>query len=377
VNGPQLPFLVAALVVLLAQPPAAGTALEDRRRELERVRHQLELTRRELQLARRSERSVLGELQQIEQTRDRVQAELRALERRLRALRAREAATRAEEEQARARLEALQRRLSLRLRAIHRWGRAAYVDVLLASTDFAEFITRFEFLGRLVRADASLVERTAEQRQKWEALRARLSQERTEVEALRVQVIERRRALAVEESRKRALLERVQRERVSYERLAAELEEESRQLEALIRRLASPPGTGRLGLRLRSGLLWPARGALSSGFGLRRHPIFGVVRMHNGVDIAAPWGTPVRAAAPGTVLFAGWFGGYGKLVVLDHGGGVTTLYGHLSSIGVVVGQRVALGQVIGRVGSTGYSTGPHLHFEIRVDGRPVDPLGDG
>jgi murein DD-endopeptidase MepM/ murein hydrolase activator NlpD len=376
VTGPRVALVAAALAVLLA-PPAAGTALQDRRRELEQVRDQLHRARRELQEARRSERSVLGELQQIEQTRDRVQAELRALERRLRALRARESATRAEEAQARERLQRLQSRLAVRLRAIHRWGRAAYVDVLLASTDFAEFITRFDFLGRVVRADAGLIHSTVEQRRRWEELRERLSAERAEVEALRLDVVERRRALAAEESRKRALLERVQRERVSYERLAAELEEESRRLEALIRRLASPPGTGRLGFRLRSGLLWPARGALTSGFGPRRHPIFGVVRMHNGVDIAAPWGTPVRAAAPGTVLFAGWFGGYGKLVVLDHGGGVTTLYGHLSSIGVAVGQRVRAGQVIGRVGSTGYSTGPHLHFEIRVDGRPVDPLGDG
>ncbi len=372
-NRLAIALSAAVLCVLVAQPPSSGTTLQDRRRELERVRDQLDRARRELREARRSERSVLGELEQIEQARERAELELRTLQRRLRSLRAREAATRAKEAQARRQLEASQRRLAARLRAIHRWGRAAYVDVLLASTDFAEFITRFRFLGHVVRRDAALIERTAQQRREWEELQQRLWEERQEVETLRLAAAERHRALLSQESRKRALLAQVQRERASYERLAAELEEESRQLEALIRRLASPPGSSRLSLRLRSGLLWPARGAITSGFGPRRHPIFRVVRMHNGVDIAAPWGTPVRAAAPGTVLFAGWFGGYGKLVVLDHGG-VTTLYGHLSSIEVAAGQKVRAGQVIGRVGSTGYSTGPHLHFEIRVDGRPVDPL---
>ncbi len=366
---------LVAILLLVAAPAVGGSFLQDRRRDLRQVRDQLNRTRQELREARQSERSLLGALQQIEEARERAEVELRTLERRLRALRAREAASRAEEKQAREQLEALQRQLAVRLRAIHRWGRASYVDVLLATTDFAELVTRLDFLGRIVREDVALIERTAQQRRRWEQLRDRLLEEQAEVEELRLKVVERRRTLAAEEFRKRALLERVQRERVFYERLVAELEEESHRLEALIQRLASPPGAGGPALRLRSGLPWPARGLLTSGFGLRRHPVFGVIRMHNGVDIAAPWGTPVRAAASGTVLFAGWFGGYGKLVILDHGG-FTTLYGHLSSIGVAVGQRVQAGQVIGRVGSTGYSTGPHLHFEIRKDGRPVDPLGN-
>ena len=104
------------------------------------------------------------------------------------------------------------------------------------------------------------------------------------------------------------------------------------------------------------------------------HPILHYRRMHTGVDIAAPRGTPIRAAAKGMVVYAGWRGGYGKCVIIDHGSGVATLYAHMSRISVSRGQIVNRGAVIGTVGSTGLATGPHLHFEVRKFGRPVNPL---
>jgi murein DD-endopeptidase MepM/ murein hydrolase activator NlpD len=114
------------------------------------------------------------------------------------------------------------------------------------------------------------------------------------------------------------------------------------------------------------------QGTITSGFGERC--LDGVCRLHEGLDIAAPEGTPVQAAAAGTVVFAGWQDGYGNIVIIDHGNGLATAYGHQSAI-VVTGGAVAQGQTIGAVGSTGHSTGPHLHFEVRVGGVAVDPLG--
>jgi murein DD-endopeptidase MepM/ murein hydrolase activator NlpD len=118
-----------------------------------------------------------------------------------------------------------------------------------------------------------------------------------------------------------------------------------------------------------AGLVWPVSGSVTSSYGWR----WG--RMHEGVDIGAGYGAPIYAAAAGSVIWCGWNGGYGNLVVLDHGGNLATAYGHQSSIAVSCGQSVSQGQVIGYVGSTGRSTGPHLHFEVRINGGAVDPLG--
>lgn len=120
-------------------------------------------------------------------------------------------------------------------------------------------------------------------------------------------------------------------------------------------------------------LLRPVPGPITSGFGRRRHPIFGGYRMHNGVDMDVAAGTPIAAAAAGTVIHSGGKGGYGNAVMVEHGGGFVTLYAHMSRIGGDLGQEIAAGETIGWVGSTGDSTGPHLHFEVRIDGTPVDP----
>lgn len=124
-----------------------------------------------------------------------------------------------------------------------------------------------------------------------------------------------------------------------------------------------------------SSFIWPVNGAVVSSFGFRIHPIFGTQRFHSGIDINAGTGTPIAASAGGVVITAGWMDGYGNTVIIDHGGGFATLYGHQSQLGVSVGQSVNQGAIIGYVGSTGWSTGPHLHFEIRIGGAPVDPLG--
>lgn len=132
---------------------------------------------------------------------------------------------------------------------------------------------------------------------------------------------------------------------------------------------AGPP----LAQRLR--LLWPSSGTVTSRFGWRTHPIFGGREFHTGMDIATRWGSPVLAARGGVVRFVGWKSGYGQMIVMDHGQGIETAYSHLSAAVVTSGQRVAPGQQIGRIGSTGWSTGPHLLFEVRRNGVPVDPSG--
>jgi murein DD-endopeptidase MepM/ murein hydrolase activator NlpD len=140
------------------------------------------------------------------------------------------------------------------------------------------------------------------------------------------------------------------------------IEQELRAYEAVLRERATVPS------------LWPVKGDLESGFGGRRNPFGGDgFEFHTGQDIDAEIGTPVQAAANGTVIFAGWQNGYGQLVVIDHGDGLTTRYGHLSQIDAAVGQSITRGTILGLTGSTGRSTGPHLHYEVRINDKPVDP----
>jgi len=141
------------------------------------------------------------------------------------------------------------------------------------------------------------------------------------------------------------------------------LEEDLRAYEAILRQRGYTP------------TVWPVEGTLEGGFGGRRNPFGGSgYEFHTGQDIEAPWGAPVIAGASGKVSFVGWQNGYGQLVIVDHGGGLSTRYGHLSHIDVELNQTVSRGQLLGKVGSTGRSTGPHLHYEVRINDEAVDPL---
>ncbi len=154
-----------------------------------------------------------------------------------------------------------------------------------------------------------------------------------------------------------------------------QLEKDSQSIALLIkRRLAGQAGPGSVVVFGTGQMSYPSVGPITSTFGWRIHPILGYSRFHAGLDFGAGYGTPIRAADTGTVIFAGWYGGYGNAVVIDHGKGIVTLYGHSSQLYVSSGQVVQRGQAIAAVGSTGLSTGPHLHFEVRQSGYPVDPL---
>jgi len=155
------------------------------------------------------------------------------------------------------------------------------------------------------------------------------------------------------------------------------IQERARELEA--QRLAARRAAGITGSAATApstgpgSFSWPVSGTITSPYGWRSNPFGGSPEFHQGLDIAAPTGTTVVAAATGTIILAKWYGGYGNYILIDHGGGYSTGYGHLSAIYVSDGQSVQRGQAIGAVGSTGQSTGPHLHFEIRIDGKTVDP----
>jgi murein DD-endopeptidase MepM/ murein hydrolase activator NlpD len=242
--------------------------------------------------------------------------------------------------------------------------------------------------GLKVQLDDAQSDLRKEQAKAEEAERAAAA-ERDRVTQLRAQAAAEREEAAAAEAQEQQLIEGIRARKAEFEAeynaVQAEIEAQiAAALAAAAERAAAeraaaqsrgnpqpPAAAGRDDGRF----ILPVSGAITSGFGPRRHPISGGSRMHTGVDIGASSGTPIKAADDGTVVMAGSSGGYGNWTLVDHGGGLATGYGHQSSIGVSVGQHVSRGQVIGRVGSTGASTGPHLHWEVRVNGNPVDPMG--
>lgn len=263
-----------------------------------------------------------------------------------------------------------------RLSLAYMEGPVSISDVLLGASDLTDFMDRKYYVEQIAENDAELLRLLREAQERVERERDALLREKAELEN-----IERRRALALQTAQEKAdeqerLLQAMRAERALQEQRLAELEEDSAEVERdlsaeLIRRQAMPGGGS---LPRWSGALYrPADGPVTSGFGYRTHPLLRYRRMHSGIDIGAPSGSPVYAAADGEVYFASWRGGYGQCIILLHGSGMQTLYGHLSSIHVSSGQRVRRGQRIGAVGSTGLSTGPHLHFELRRNGVPVNP----
>jgi murein DD-endopeptidase MepM/ murein hydrolase activator NlpD len=272
-------------------------------------------------------------------------------------------------------LDALNRRLV----AIYETEDVSTVDVLISAGSFSDVIDQLDYLRDLGKQDLHISTevnrakvrmrderaKTAKTKRRVETITRTIAVRTAQTRTVRNRLIANRQGLSVAKTSKAAALISVRKEKTAFLREVAGLEAASNALSA---RLQTAGSSSYDSTPSSSGLIWPVSGPVVSGFGMR----WG--RMHTGIDIAVGYGTPIHAAASGTVVSAGWMGGYGNLVVIDHGGGLSTAYAHQSSM-AVGGGSVSQGQVIGYVGCTGHCFGPHLHFEVRVNGSPVDPLG--
>ena len=363
------------LAFTLSIVPAYGTSLSELQKQQQQVQQNMAEQQKLLQQKNDEGAALLQQLQQIEQEIQQKQAQIASLDQQMAVAQSRVQQATAELQQAEAAQEKRMSILRSRLKDIYQVGQVNYLEVLLQSTSLEDFLVRMELLAKIARGDIKLIDEIKAERDKIAARKSELEAERNRIAELRRQADGERVQLASRQESQRQLLAQVEQEKKRVAAALDEMEATARQIAARIRaeqaksnRKLSPSGT--------KGMLWPLPGytSISSPFGWRIHPLLKTNRFHDGIDLPAPAGTEVIAPMDGQVISTGYLGGYGNHIVIDHGGGLSTMYAHLSAILVQNGQEVKKGQVIGRVGSTGWSTGPHLHFMVLLQGEPTNPM---
>ena len=266
--------------------------------------------------------------------------------------------------------------LAKRLVAIYESGDIQYLDVLLKSESITDFVSRYYVIEEIVEYDNQLIKQVQEEKNNIETTKQKLENEQSEIRIVKAKSEQTSIVLNNMKTLKQSYIDDLSEDEKKLQEQITAYKQEQAQIEAQI--LAATNNID-ADIQYTGGeMLWPVAisgTVITSEYGVREHPIQGVVKQHTGIDIGgAPLGTPVVAAADGVVTYAGWLGGYGNCVMINHGDGIVTLYGHGNEILTEVGNEVKQGDTIMAVGSTGNSTGPHLHFEVRVNGNYTNPL---
>ncbi len=345
---------------------------DDLQDQMDEVNQQKEEVSAEMSQLTEKVENAQNEVDEIQKNIDQTQAEINVAE--------------AEIEQTKAAIAERQQGLNQRLRTMYKNGSVGYLDVLLGSNSISEFLNNLEMIQRIYRNDQDTLVELETQHGILEEKQIALENEKAELDQEMVTKQEKQEEL---ESSQAALQEKLDALTAEAEALSAEIAEQQRLAEERRRQEEAEReqqqqqegnsesqeeeynentgvGTGQF--------IWPCDSRLiTSEFGYRYHPLTGIWTGHTGMDIGCSMYDPVYASDSGTVILSGWYGGYGYAVVIDHGDGLSTLYGHNEELHVSVGEKVSQGEVIASAGSTGWSTGPHVHFEVRVNGECVDP----
>ena len=379
-------LLVFSLLVLFPSrvscAPDIDSRIKDEQGRLESIERQISYHQKQISEARRKEQGLLDELSKIDQsvTLLRQKVALLDLQREKTEMRIKELTS--EIETTEAQLSRTKGYLARRFEAIYKYGGIAEFNLLLSASSTHEALNNAYLLARIAREDERRIVTMSENKKKLESAMKEMQDQRALLEKQKDNLRKEQSALKDSESQQKKSLDALTKQKALHQKAARELEESQKELQNKIRELMTQKRKlqeSRAGITptyVPSGgkLSWPVKGEITSNFGTRVHPVFKTKIMHTGLDIKASAGTPVKAAEAGEVLFAGWLRGYGQIVILDHGGDLTTVYAHLSQIRVEEGKVVKGGDVIGNVGSTGVTSGPHLHFEVRVNGEARNPI---
>ncbi len=387
---PAVLALVLAALALAAVPGArAQDSVETaKKQELEEIRRQATLKRQQAAALKPRETRALGELRRTERELGMTRRRLARLQGRRQDLGAQLEVTRANLQRSIESLNAQRARLRRRLRLMYEFGPARELEYVLSTQSFAQLMTRWDFLNMVAEQDRVLLEGVRVQKEQVEQNQHDLQDNLTEVQRTEKKTSRESAKLAGLRQQKAKTVASIQSQRQEYEAAAAELERTAKRIQALLAQLERrrreegerarvegrnpQPYSGDFA-RGQGSLEWPVRGPLVGHFGIETHPRFGTQIHNDGIDISAPIGTPVHAVAKGRVDYAGDYEGMGGMVVLNHGDGYFTLYGHLTDVAVRSGQEVQPGAVIGHVGDEESLKGPILHFEVRKGSSALDP----
>ena len=367
-------ILILLTAVLVGEPSYGAASLTKLKRELSDTAQHISRIQAQLRPLKKKQVNAQKNLAVAKNRLTTTQRTLRDVHSQLQDTRSRLQVTREALEKTRKRLKQRNDLLASRLVDNYKHGSVNYMSVLLGAADFADLLNRGHIVKKVMQNDVALLDDVKQDEQQIAEYTAVLEQQE-----YRRATLEQRQRVLTHTAYAQALdyrhtLTQIERERAELERRLAAENATSGQLSSMIRRMQKPSSGGARATEVwRGGLIKPVQGRITSPFGMRFHPILHAYRKHTGTDIAAPSGTPIKAAAGGVVILAGWYGAYGNTVVLDHGGGLATIYGHCSRLAVRYGQKVKQGQTVGYVGSSGTSTGPHVHFEVQKNGVPAPP----
>lgn len=367
----RLIYLLVMLILSLNIVTAYASSLDKLKDEQKELDRQIKNTKNQINEIESRTKDVTKQIEDLDKKMNQATIDLENVEKELKNIEEQIIVTTEELAEAERNLEERQDTFNKRIRVMYMNGSAGYFELLLSSDNIKDFLSRHEIAESIAEHDRELIKFMKETRDTIDAKKVELEAQRASVEVTKSKIEARKRDLEQATREKQDLMGRLALDKKALEKEIDKLNDYAKEIEAKIVKLQRNSGPYSGGK-----MEWPAPGynTITSKFGYRIHPILKVKKLHTGLDIRVPTGGNIVAAAAGTVIYSGSLGGYGNTIMIDHGGGIVTLYAHNSRLVAKEGEIVKRGDIISKAGSTGMSTGPHLHFEVRKNGVYQDPL---